>query len=86
MARKKGKQFTNSNQRKLVTYLEPKSPISEQFRTLRTNIQYSSVDEDMQTNMKNVFACGDIISKRFKQVITACADGAIAGNSGIGGK
>ncbi|OCA84597.1 CpsD/CapB family tyrosine-protein kinase [Bacillus sp. FJAT-27986] len=51
MARKKSRQFGNSNQRKLVTYLEPKSPISEQFRTLRTNIQYSFIDEEMQTIM-----------------------------------
>lgn len=42
---------------------------------------YIIVDENMQTSEKNVYACGDILSKRFKQVITACADGAIAGNS-----
>ncbi|QFK72935.1 CpsD/CapB family tyrosine-protein kinase [Pradoshia sp. D12] len=51
MARKKSKQIGNGNQRKLVTYFEQKSPISEQFRTLRTNIQFSSVDEEMQTIM-----------------------------------
>lgn len=45
---------------------------------------YVIVDEKMQTSEKNVFACGDIVSKHFKQVITACADGAIAGNSCIG--
>lgn len=42
------------------------------------------VDKYMQTSEKNVFACGDIVSKHFKQVITACSDGAIAGNSCIG--
>lgn len=42
------------------------------------------VDKNMQTSEKNVFACGDIVSKHFKQVITACSDGAIAGNSCIG--
>lgn len=46
---------------------------------------YIIVNEDMQTNIKNIFACGDIVSKKFKQVVTACADGAIAGNSCIGG-
>lgn len=46
---------------------------------------YIIVNEDMQTSVKNVFACGDIVSKKFKQVITACADGAVAGNSCIGG-
>lgn len=42
------------------------------------------VDNYMRTSEKNVYACGDIVSKHFKQVITACADGAIAGNSCIG--
>ena len=45
---------------------------------------YIVVDKEMRTSEKNVFACGDIISKNFRQVITACADGAIAGNSCIG--
>ncbi|WP_139892111.1 CpsD/CapB family tyrosine-protein kinase [Bacillus sp. D386] len=51
MVRKKSKQIGNGKQRKLITYFEQKSPISEQFRTLRTNIQFSSVDEEMQTIM-----------------------------------
>lgn len=42
---------------------------------------YIIVDKNMETSEKNVFACGDILSKHFKQVVTACADGAIAGNS-----
>ena len=45
---------------------------------------YIIVDKNMQTSIKDVYACGDITSKHFKQVITACADGAIAGNSCIG--
>ena len=45
---------------------------------------YIIVDENQQTNIKNLYACGDIVSKKFKQVITACADGARAGNSCIG--
>jgi non-specific protein-tyrosine kinase len=32
----------------LVTTMEPRSPISEAFRTLRTNIQFSSVDEPVR--------------------------------------
>lgn len=46
---------------------------------------YIVVDKHQQTNVKNLFACGDVVSKDFKQVITACADGAVAGNSCIGG-
>ncbi|MCQ2564316.1 MAG: FAD-dependent oxidoreductase [Clostridia bacterium] len=45
---------------------------------------YIKVNEDKQTSVKNLFACGDATSKKFKQVITACADGAIAGNSCVG--
>ena len=45
---------------------------------------YLVVDESMKTSEHNVYACGDIVSKNFKQVITACADGAIAGNSCVG--
>lgn len=46
---------------------------------------FIKVDENQKTNVENLFACGDITSKHFKQVITACADGARAGNSCIGG-
>ena len=42
------------------------------------------VDANQKTSVKNLYACGDIVSKDFKQVITACADGARAGNSCIG--
>ncbi|MEY2194030.1 CpsD/CapB family tyrosine-protein kinase [Neobacillus sp. BF23-41] len=52
MALKEKKNSKNSgNSRKLVTSLDPKSPISEQYRTFRTNIQYSSVDQDLRTIM-----------------------------------
>ncbi|MDQ0352383.1 capsular exopolysaccharide synthesis family protein [Alkalibacillus filiformis] len=33
----------------LVTRDQPKSPISEQYRTLRTNLQFSSVDHELST-------------------------------------
>ena len=55
------------------------------FKIKTDEFGYILVDEKMQTNVKNVYACGDILSKHFKQIITACADGAIAGNSCIGG-
>ncbi|CAM3832581.1 CpsD/CapB family tyrosine-protein kinase [Mesobacillus thioparans] len=51
MALKKKKQAAGNNKRKLVTFFAPKSPISEQYRTIRTNIEFSSVDEDIQTIM-----------------------------------
>lgn len=45
---------------------------------------YVLVDENKQTSVKYLYACGDITSKKFKQVITAVADGAVAGNSCVG--
>ncbi|MCM8801511.1 MAG: thioredoxin-disulfide reductase [Candidatus Omnitrophica bacterium] len=38
-------------------------------------------DEKMQTSQEGVFACGDCCKKDLYQVITACAEGAIAANS-----
>ena len=45
---------------------------------------FIKVDEDQKTSVENLYACGDIVSKKFKQIVTACADGARAGNSCIG--
>lgn len=33
----------------LITNNDPKSPVSEAFRTLRTNIQFSSIDKEIRT-------------------------------------
>ena len=40
-------------------------------------------NSEMQTNLENVFAAGDIREKSVRQVITACADGAIAAMSAV---
>lgn len=40
-----------SRERSLITHLDPKSPVSEAFRTLRTNIQFSSIDSQVKTMM-----------------------------------
>ena len=37
----------------------------------------------MKTNIDGVFVAGDIRYKRLRQIITACADGAIAGTEAI---
>ena len=39
---------------------------------------YILTDPDMHTNVSGVFAAGDIRQKSLRQVVTACADGAIA--------
>lgn len=45
-ARKSG---LSLNRRKLITKYDTKSPISEQYRTIRTNILYSSIDEEIRS-------------------------------------
>ena len=35
--------------KELVTHLDPKSPVSETFRTLRTNIQFMNANKKMKT-------------------------------------
>ena len=35
--------------KELITFRNPKSPISETFRTLRTNIQFMNVNKRMKT-------------------------------------
>jgi len=48
MFKRKNKQPMNKA-RHLITQLNPKSPISEQYRSIRTNIQFSAVDESIQS-------------------------------------
>ncbi len=42
------------------------------------NNGYIITDEKMRTNIKGVYACGDVRSKQLRQIVTACSDGAIA--------
>ncbi|SRR5690625_2431603 len=51
MARRKRKQARQNQMRHLITQLNPRSPISEHYRTVRTNIEFSSVDEEIHTLM-----------------------------------
>ena len=44
---------------------------------------YILADENMATNIEGVFVAGDIRKTPLRQIITACADGAIAGESAI---
>ena len=39
---------------------------------------YIITDEDMKTSMPDIYAIGDIISKKYRQITTAVADGTIA--------
>ena len=46
---------------------------------IKTNKEgYISVDRNCRTSLNGVFACGDITTRKLKQIVTACSDGAIA--------
>ncbi|WP_054637798.1 CpsD/CapB family tyrosine-protein kinase [Thalassobacillus sp. C254] len=58
------KKFRNKNEqgnktRTLIAKEQPRSPITEQFRTIRTNIQFAAVDEEVSTIMTTSAGPGD---------------------------
>ncbi len=56
----------------------PQTQILENQVNLDEN-GYVLVDENMQTNVKGVFAAGDITKKTLRQITTAVGDGSVAG-------
>lgn len=48
MFRKKS-QFKQTKMRHLIAKLNPRSPISEQYRTIRTNLQFASIDKELRS-------------------------------------
>jgi len=59
LARKRKKEKYNRKPRLLITKVKPKSPVSEQYRTIRTNILFSAVDDDLKTLMFTSTAPGE---------------------------
>lgn len=59
MFKRKRKNLLQPPQPKLITHIQPKSPISEQYRTIRTNIQFSSVDLDVRSLVVTSSAPGE---------------------------
>jgi capsular exopolysaccharide synthesis family protein len=57
--RKKRKNRSRNYEAKLITSSDPKSPISEAFRTIRTNIEFSSIDKQI----KNILVTSTIPSE-----------------------
>lgn len=51
MALKKNSNKKINNKRNIIAMFDSKSPISEQYRTIRTNIQYSSIDQEVRSLM-----------------------------------
>ncbi len=49
----------------------------------RDGFGYVITDEEMRTNVDGVYAAGDVRHKSLRQIVTACADGAIAANTCI---
>lgn len=58
MARSNRKQIKKI-ERSLITMEDPKSPISEQYRTIRTNVQFSFVDKPMRSLMVTSTGAGE---------------------------
>ncbi len=55
------------------------TPNTKLFENITTDSAgYIITDENMRTNIAGVYAAGDVRSKSLRQVVTACADGAIA--------
>ena len=58
------------------------SPNSQMFEELNVDsFGYVKTDEEMRTNIDGVYCAGDVRSKSLRQIVTACADGAIAASA-----
>ena len=58
--------------------LDPISDFAKSLGIVNEN-GYIEVDENQETQVKGIFAGGDVTNKKLRQVITAANDGAIAG-------
>ncbi|ABS35353.1 thioredoxin-disulfide reductase [Clostridium botulinum] len=56
---------------------EPKTELFKEYISL-TPKGYIKTNENMETNIKGVYAAGDVREKQFRQITTAVADGTIA--------
>ena len=66
MRKKKKQKVLDSARKNLITALSPKSPISEQYRTIRTNIQFSMIDKELK-----VLACTSAMPREGKSTTIA---------------
>jgi len=56
---------------------EPQNQLAKQIGVELDEVGYIKTDRNMRTNIKRVYAAGDITGG-LRQVVTACAEGAIA--------
>ena len=63
---KKKQQVLHNEKRNLITSSSPKSPISEQYRTIRTNIQFSMIDKELK-----ILACTSAMPRDGKSTTIA---------------
>ncbi len=60
-------------------------PVTDMVKDLGITNKYGYIEanEKMQTKVDGIFACGDVIVKQIRQVVTATADGAIAAQNAL---
>ena len=59
----------------------PNTQFINNFLGLDSDKYIVTNSEDMRTDKKGIFACGDCRKRSFKQIITACGEGAVAAHS-----
>lgn len=76
----KTKQLKELESDGVFVFIGFKSNVSVLGETLpeRDNWGYILTDEDRKTNLPGIYAVGDIISKKYRQITTAVADGTVA--------
>ncbi len=84
-------QFENLQTKEMITlssdglfvFIGLEANIADLGKTLPAMNEWGSIiaDEDMKTSLPDVYAIGDIINKKYRQITTAVADGTIAAMS-----
>ncbi|WP_394172428.1 CpsD/CapB family tyrosine-protein kinase [Guptibacillus hwajinpoensis] len=85
MSRKERGAISVRKERSLLTHQNPKSPIAEQYRTIRTNIQFAAVEEEIRTIMvtssgpmegksTTIANLGVVLAQQGKRVLIADTD------------
>lgn len=85
LGRKKHRNALDQKKRSLIAHMKPKSPIAEQYRTIRTNIQFSSPDNDLRAIVVTSTGAGEgksttaanlavVLAQQGKKVLIVDAD------------